>query len=142
MRGMDETGSAFLLPPEITKGATLHGNEYRWKPTAFPDALRNAETLGYGCLGGQFQFVWANDPKYNKYELYWLCADSSPYVKGEPWPEYCHRSCSEVLDVFRRLMAETDFRAKVPWINPTSELVFVAYFVTEAEIAGDTSGNR
>lgn len=44
------------LPPEIAKGAQLAGNELGWGVTSFPDALTNAETLAYACIGGQFQF--------------------------------------------------------------------------------------
>src|SRR6267154_1183791 len=82
------------LPAIITQGATLRGNEYGWELGAFPNALAHAEALGYGCLGGQFQFR-LHDATC---EMYWLNADSSERGKGEAWSTYSRRSCSEVLN--------------------------------------------
>ena len=53
---------------------------------------------------------------------------------------YCHRSCSEVLSGFRRLVSATDFvkeTSSLPslQIDPAKSLVFVAYFVTESDLA-------
>lgn len=128
------------LPAIITQGATLRGSEYAWKIAAFPNALAQAEVLGYGCLGGQFQFVLQDATC----EMYWLNADSSEREKGEAWSTYSHRSCSEVLSGFQRLVTNTDFEKEASqWpvvkaamahgLDPMSALVFVAYFVSEAE---------
>jgi hypothetical protein len=61
--------------------------------------------------------------------------------EGESWTQYCHRSCSEVMNGFQRVVSATDFmkEASSNWpsvqINPTKSLVFVAYFVTESDPA-------
>jgi hypothetical protein len=129
-----------ILPITVTQGATLRGNEYGWEIAAFPNALAHAEALGYGCLGGQFQFR-LHDATC---EMYWLNADSSERGKDEAWSTYTRRSCSEVLIAFHRRVSHTDFRKEASrWpiiedaveqgFDPISALVFVAYFVSEAE---------
>jgi hypothetical protein len=128
------------LPPTIAVGARLEGNEYGWEPSLFPAALANAQALGYACIGGQFQFRL----DIGTCEMYWLSADSDPRQEAESWQEYSERSCSEVKTGFQRLMSETDFRRQaLEWhpvreamshgFDPLEKLVFVAYFVDEAE---------
>jgi hypothetical protein len=137
---MGSEDMSYILPAIITQGATLHGKEYAWEIGAFPNALAHAEALGYGCLGGQFQFVLQD----GTCEMYWLNADSSERAKGEAWSTYSRRSCSEVLSGFQRLVANTDFKKEASqWpvvkeavargLDLMSALVFVAYFVSEAE---------
>jgi phage terminase large subunit len=57
----------------------------------------------------------------------------------ESWTDYSHRSCSEVLNKFQHLVSVTDFTKEASsWpfqIDPAKNLVFVAYFVTETELA-------
>ena len=131
----------FTLPPEITQGATARGNEYGWTLEAFPQALLTAQVLGYACLGGQFQFR-LND---GTYEMYWLNADSTDRRQGEPWAEYGRRSCGEVLGRFNAAVARADFpkeasswpslaTAMAQGLRIADYLVFVAYFVTEADL--------
>ena len=131
----------FTLPPEITQGATARGNEYGWTLDAFPQALEKAQVLGYACLGGQFQFRLDD----GTYEMYWLNADSDDRHEGEPWAEYIRRSCGEVLYRFKAVVASADFpkedsswpslaTAMAQGLSIANHLVFVAYFVTEAEI--------
>jgi hypothetical protein len=79
-----------VLPPDISQGSALRGNEYGWTLSSFPDALARAEAHGYGCLGGQFQFRLDNG---RTCEMYWLDADSKERGYGESWVDYCHRSC-------------------------------------------------
>ena len=127
----------FILPPDISQGAMLRGNKYGWSVSSFPDALARAEAHGYACLGGQFQFRLDEATC----EMYWLEANSKERVQGESRVEYCHRSCSEVLSGFQRLVSATDFmkEASSSWpsvqIDPTKSLVFVAYFATESDLA-------
>jgi hypothetical protein len=125
-----------LLPPQVLQGATLRANEYGWSVAAFPDALAEAEGRGYACLGGQFQFRQEDG---GTCEMYWLNADSEDRAPGESWADYCHRSCSEVRNGFQRLVDKTDFGAEASsWglqAESTRSLVFVAYFVTEADLA-------
>ena len=125
-----------LLPPQISQGATLRGNEYGWSISVFHNALDEAEAHAYACLGGQFQFRLDDG---STCEMYWLNADSKDRVQGESWAEYCHRSCSEVRDGFQRLVDKTDFTKEASsWpfeFDPTKSLVFVAYFITEADLA-------
>jgi hypothetical protein len=132
----------FTLPPEITEGATVRGNEYGWTLKAFPEALLNAQALGYACLGGQFQFRLDD----GTYEMYWINADSTDRREGKSWAEYCRRSCGEVLDRFKAAVANADFvKEASSWPSLATamangwtianHLVFVAYFVTEAELA-------
>jgi hypothetical protein len=97
------------LPAVIAQGATLRGNEYGWESDSFPNALAQAEALGYGCLGGQFQFVLQDATC----EMYWLNADSSERRKGEAWFTYSRRSCSEVLVGFQRLVPTRISRKKL-----------------------------
>jgi hypothetical protein len=74
--------------------------------------------------------------------MYWLEADSKERTAGESWEGYSQRSCSEVLRRFRHLASTIDFRKEAAshWpsveIDAASSLVFVAYFVTEAELVG------
>ena len=128
------------LPLKIAEGARLKGNEYGWKPSLFPTALANAQALGYACIGGQFQFRL----DIGTCEMYWLSADSGPRFEAESWLEYCERSCSEVRIGFQKLMSDTDFRKQaLEWhpvrdamaqgLDPQEKLVFIAYFVDEAE---------
>ena len=125
----------FLLPPDIARGASLRGNEYGWQISAFPEALTNARSQGFACLGGQFQFRMPA----GIYEMYWLSADSTDRRAGETWADYSQRSCSEVLDKFNDLISKTDFAKEAanwrPHASSIEGLVFVAYFETEASLA-------
>src|SRR6266699_3709084 len=126
-----------ILPEDIRQGARLRGNEYGWSISSFPVAVANAEVHGYACLAGQFQFRLDDG---STCEMYWLDADSTDRVPGEQWADYCRRSCSEVLEKFRLLVSSTDFEKEASgWptvrFDPMKSLVFVAYFVTEAELA-------
>jgi len=51
----------------------------------------------------------------------------------------CRRSCSEVLNRFEHLLSITDFTEEaLHWqleFDPMKSLVFVAYFVTQADLA-------
>ena len=132
------------LPKQIAEGSHLEGNEYGWEASSFPTALANAQALGYSCIGGQFQFRLENAIC----EMYWLSADSDSRHEAESWLEYCERSCSEVKTGFQKLMSETDFRkqalelrpvkeAMTHGLDPLEKLIFVAYFVDEAEWLAD-----
>jgi hypothetical protein len=132
------------LPTDMTKGASLRGNEYGWSVSAFPGALATAQVQGYACIGGQFEFRLPD----GICEMYWLNADASERRANESWSEYARRSCSEVRQGFERLMATTDFKKEAsnwPSLRVDIErrisdaLVFVAYFVREVEYAN--SGN-
>jgi hypothetical protein len=73
--------------------------------------------------------------------MYWLDANSKERANGESWAHYSRRSCSEVLNRFQHLASGTDFNKEaLTWpsvqFDPTKSLVFVAYFVTEGELAG------
>jgi len=124
------------LPSDVLEGATLRGNEYGWSVASFPVALERAETHGYACLGGQFQFRLEDGATC---EMYWLSADSKERLPGESWTDYSRRSCSEVKGNFQRLISQTDFRKEaLGWNLPhtfTGSLVLVAYFVTESALA-------
>jgi hypothetical protein len=128
------------LPSGMTSGATLRSNEYGWTISTFPNAIAIAEADGYACLGGQFQFRLADG---SVCEMYWLSADSNERLEGEPWKDYSHRSCTEVLEKFRHCLSQTDFRKEAAqWplpIDTADDLVFVAYFVTETDLAAISS---
>ena len=123
-----------LLPPDIGEGARLEGNEYGWQVSSFPNALLNAPAAGYACLGGQFQF---RPDDGTICEMYWLAADSTERMGGESWEAYSRRSCTEVLGKFQYLSTETDFAKEASnWnlqMDAAKSLVFVAYFVSEAD---------
>ena len=97
------------LPPDITQGATLQGNEYGWIISLFPDAVVAAKKYNYACLGGQFQFRL---PDGGTCEMYWLSADSTNRANEEPWQDFSCRSCDEVLERFHALVSKTDFRER------------------------------
>jgi hypothetical protein len=124
------------LPSDVLEGATLRGNEHGWSVASFPVALERAESHGYACLGGQFQFRLADGATC---EMYWLSADFRERLPGESWTDYSRRSCSEVKEDFQRLISQTDFRKEaLGWNLPhifTGSLVFVAYFVVEPDLA-------
>jgi len=136
------------LPDDLIVGATRRGNEYGWSIRAFPGALEAAEQLGYGCIGGQFQFRLPDATC----EMYWLAADASDKLAGEDWDAYRRRSLIEVAEGFTRLLRETDFDGEASkWAmvrdhvlaNPdlSSVLRFVAYFIAESEFS-DLPANR
>jgi len=124
------------LPPEVARNANLRGNEYAWTIATFPDAVADAEAADLACLGGQFQFRLDDGTTY---EMYWLNADSRERDSGEAWADYVHRSCAEVRANFEKLILTTDFaKEALNWqirVDVNSDLVFVAYFVTEAALA-------
>ena len=125
------------LPSELTTNATLRGKEFSWRVEEFPGVLVKAKALGFGCLGGQFQFRVPD----TTCEMYWLNADSKERIPGEAWSAFASRSCNEALERFNDL-AKTDFSAEAlrwsnvpllsgPGANPMDYLCFVAYFVQE-----------
>lgn len=73
------------IATKIAEDAHLKGNEYGWEASFFPAALANAQTLGYACTGGQFQFRLDN----GTCEMCWLSADSDPRHGAESWANYC-----------------------------------------------------
>jgi hypothetical protein len=128
------------LPPEVSAGATRHGNEYDWSRETFPPALEKGCALGFACLGGEFQFV---TPK-GIHEMYWLSVGSDDRYSQESWTGFQRRSCRETLELFNKRLTETDFAQEArqwgrvrelsgPGAKPLDYLRFVAYFVTEEE---------
>lgn len=119
----------------------LRGNEYAWSPDKFSAVVSSAPDLGFACLGGQFQFCTEG----GIWEMDWLTADSKDRGADEAWSEYAARSCAEVLESFRRLISSVQWDAEAAkWDGLLEELrgrqafdyvVFVAYFVTDAEYA-------
>jgi hypothetical protein len=71
--------------------------------------------------------------------MYWLDANSTDRQDGESWEDYVHRSCVEVRESFEKLVQQTDFsKESLNWnlqIDPTKQLVFVAYFVGASDLA-------
>jgi len=131
------SNEAPLLPDEITQGAMVRHNVYGWSISSFPEAVAKAQSMGYACLGGSFEF-WL-EPGFGDYEMYWLNAESSEKMQYELWEDYSRRSCSEVLEKFHRLVSTTDFRnialGQGLQIDLNKRLVFAADFVTEAGLA-------
>jgi hypothetical protein len=131
----------FSLPAEITKGASLRGNEYGWPISAFPEALAKAKSLGFACIGGQFQFRLPD----GIYEIYWLSADAGERRDGELWSDFSNRSCAEVLSKFGDLISKTDFIKEASTLrldqSALDNLVFIAYFESESTFA-EISGRR
>jgi len=132
---------ANTLPEELTREADLRHGEYAWSINAFFAALALAPTLGFACLGGQFQL--RPDPD-TIYELFWLEANSSERLPGETWKSYSERSCTEVSKQFTWLVGGVDFEKEAlkfksidPLLFSRSEKmeppVFCAYFVEEKE---------
>ena len=133
------------LPNELTANADLRGNEYAWSIDDFPYVIAKAKALGFGYLGGQFQFRAPGATC----EMYWLNADPDERVLDEPWPDFSSRSCMQTLDRFKQLLAGTDFLAEarrwadVPKLSgagaePLRYLCFVAYFVGEGPVSNNS----
>jgi len=121
------------IPAELTEGAILRDREYAWEVSAFPIALQRAPNLGYACLGGQFWFLLQDG---SLYEPFWLEAKPADRDAGEPWSEYAHRSCAEVLARFAALAGTTDFdreAGRFRSLESSFRLMFNAYFVTEQQ---------
>src|SRR5262249_53960032 len=93
------------LPPSVLNKATVRGNEYAWPLSAVEEAVAAARACGLADLGGQAQF---RIPE-GICELYWLAADSSARLPGEPWEGYVNRSADEVLARFADLRRRTCF---------------------------------
>jgi hypothetical protein len=136
---MRDVTPSHMLPDEVTQGASLRGNEYGWKPSEFPKAVARAESQGFACLGGQFQYRLADG---STCEMYWLKADATERRQDEPWADYVRRSCTEVMERFTQLAANADFTSEASnWPSRRdvivrslpNVLIFVAYFVTESE---------
>ena len=131
------------LPASITARATLSGREHGWSISDFPAVLAEAASLGFACIGGQFQFLLPD----GTCEAYWLNADSTPQRPNEDWRDYVFRSTGEVRTTFDRICAETDFihearhweflRDKLtnPDFDVLEHLIFVAYFNSEPNVA-------
>jgi hypothetical protein len=83
----------------------VRGNEYAWPLSAVEEVVTAARACGLANLGGQAQF---RIPE-GTCELYWLAADSSARLPGEPWDRYVNRSADEVLARFRDVRQRTDF---------------------------------
>ncbi len=97
-----------LLPPELASGSVFEDGEYAWRVADFPSVLAKAATLGYACLGGQFQFRFGDGAIH---EFYWLAADSMDRQQGESWEQYARRSCNEVGRKYSALAGDSDFSA-------------------------------
>jgi len=128
------------LPPQLLIGTSLRGNEYAWSISEFPNALSLAPSLGYACIGGQFQFRLES----TICEMYWLNADPSDKGSDEALATFAHRSCSEVLEKYRIVLEQTDFKKEAlqwssvpklsgPDVDVELYLCFVAYFIREDE---------
>jgi hypothetical protein len=133
------------IPSELTANAGLRGNEYAWDVDDFPAVLTKAKSLGYGCLGGQFQF---RVPGVTC-EMYWLNADPDERTSDESWPGFSARSCIQTLDRFKQLLSGTDFLAEASrWVDvpelsgagadPLQYLCFVAYFIGERPVSNNS----
>jgi hypothetical protein len=95
-----------LLPPALADGSVFENGEYAWRVADFPSVLAKAPTLGYACLGGQFQFRFGDGAIH---EFYWLAADAMDRQPGETWAQYAHRSCKEVGRKYQALAGDTSF---------------------------------
>jgi hypothetical protein len=126
------------LPDELTEGASLRGNEFAWRVDQFPNVMAKARRLGFGCLGGQFQFR----PPGATCEMYWLSADPDQRGADEAWSDYAIRSCEQVLERFKATLVGSNLVEEAsrwpdipeltgPSAEPQRHLCFVAYFVSE-----------
>ena len=133
------------LSSELTEKADLRGNEYAWRPQDFPAVIAKARELGFGCLGGQFQFRAPGATC----EMYWLSADPDERMPGELWADYSVRSCTQTADRFKLVLASTDFLAEArrwpdvpqladPAASPLDHLCFVAYFIGEQPVSNNS----
>jgi hypothetical protein len=130
-----------ILPESIIHKAAFRDGEYSWRIAEFPSVLREATSLEFACVGGQFQFRCADGPIC---EMYWLEADTGGRRVDESWRDYVIRSEREVGEAFHRLVTETTWQHEaMGWkgttyskqvaagVDPRSLLVFVAYFEHE-----------
>jgi hypothetical protein len=81
--------------------------------------------------------------------MYWLNADPDERVAGELWTDYSARSCTQTVDRFQRVLADTDFLAEArrwtdvpqlagPAASPLGFLCFVAYFIREGSMSNNS----
>ena len=124
------------LPAEVTEKASLRGKEFAWRPDDFLPALARAASLGFACIGGQFQFRVPD----GTCEIYWLAADPKDRESAESWPDYVARCEREVRGGFTQILHETNFHREpesfdhlrekmaAEQIDPLDYLCFVAYF--------------
>jgi hypothetical protein len=126
------------LVDELTATADLRGNEYAWSCGDFPSVLLKARSLGYACLGGQFQFRLPDVTC----EMYWLRVEPDGRIPAEPWLDFSARSCNQTLGIFNELVKTTDFEAEARRWSKVADLsadntplqrhlFFVAYFVAQ-----------
>jgi hypothetical protein len=126
-----------LLPKEIFEKAHISpGGEYAWRKEDIPSVLEAAKSIGLATIGGQPQFIVSEQIC----EVHWIGYDSVGRKANEPWETYVSRSTEEVLEGFRRVCLETDFRGEaMTWdlmrdkiekegFNPIDYLWFVLYF--------------
>jgi hypothetical protein len=97
-----------VLPQELLSKASLQGNEYAWRIADVAEVIAAARDLGLATLGGQIQFRTPD----GICELYWLSADADERRPGEDWLAFVARSADQVLWLFTRLVADTDFIAE------------------------------
>lgn len=119
--------------------AAIHsGQELGWRVEQFPDVLKKAAAENLACIGGQFQWKFAD----GTCEAYWLNADPSPRESDESWLEFVARCEQQVLEGFSRLVSTIDFDVeadrfeflklkKRQGVSIANHLIFVAYFSNE-----------
>jgi len=101
----------------------------------FLDVLHEAASIGFACIGGQFQWVLPG----GTCEPFWLNVDSNPHHRGESWASYVERAEAEVKGGYELLLRTTDFNAEADkWeflreqkengISLDDCLIFIAYF--------------
>ena len=87
------------LPEEVISSAFVLANgEYAWQRSAISDVLQSIADTGQATLGGD---VWVikNGETHSLFSdkagmRLW---DTSPYVAGELWLDYCRRACDESI---------------------------------------------
>ncbi len=124
---------------EIAKDAQLAGNELGWGVKPFPDALTSAETLAYACIGGQFQFRLDVGTR----EITASVRIPSLAKRVNHGERIVHvralksgaASKAAVGDGFFKTSSgmASDQKGCECGLDPMEDLVFVAYFVGEAE---------
>jgi len=119
--------------------ASLRGKELAWGVEDFPPALAKAASLGFACIGGQFQFRLPD----GTCEMYWRAADAADRASAELWADYVARCEREVREGFTRIVRDTDFRREAEefdylrekmargHFDPLDYLCFVAYFTRD-----------
>jgi hypothetical protein len=100
-------GSIRKLPEDMLSSANLDSGSPAWRLSDFADVLQRATAHRFVCLGGQFEFRGPIRLAKNNLPT----ATAWTRSRGQDWGAYVGFVNGLLLEDFRWLVKETDFRA-------------------------------